>query len=74
MFHRGMSRGERAASLLTQSGFDARALDGGYPGWKQAGLPVEEAAGVGQESPRGSVSLKRWRSWESELRSTIEGV
>ncbi len=42
MFHRGTSRGERAASLLAQNGLDARALDGGYPGWKAAGLPVEE--------------------------------
>jgi rhodanese-related sulfurtransferase len=44
MFQRGMSRGERAASLLAQSDFDARALDGGYPGWKSASLPVEEPA------------------------------
>jgi rhodanese-related sulfurtransferase len=42
MFHRGMSRCERAASLLEQSGVPARALDGGYPGWQQAGLPVAE--------------------------------
>jgi rhodanese-related sulfurtransferase len=42
MFHRGMSRCERAASLLEQSGVQARALDGGYPGWKAAGLPIEE--------------------------------
>jgi rhodanese-related sulfurtransferase len=44
MSHRGASRGERAAALLATSGFDARALDGGYPGWKAAGLPVEEPA------------------------------
>jgi rhodanese-related sulfurtransferase len=42
MAHRGASRGERAASLLASRGFDAQALDGGYPGWKAAGLPVEE--------------------------------
>jgi phage shock protein E len=46
MFHRGTSRCERAASLLSERGFDARALDGGYPGWKAAGLPVEEPARV----------------------------
>ena len=41
MYHRGTSRGERAAALLAESGLDARALDGGYPGWRDAGLPVE---------------------------------
>lgn len=46
MYHRGNSRGERAASLLAARGVDARALDGGYPGWKRAGLPVEEPARV----------------------------
>ncbi|HEX6778334.1 MAG TPA: rhodanese-like domain-containing protein [Ktedonobacterales bacterium] len=43
MHHPGESRGERAAALLRKHGYQARALDGGYPGWKQAGLPVEEA-------------------------------
>jgi rhodanese-related sulfurtransferase len=42
MYHRGTSRGERAAAQLRASGFDTQALDGGYPGWKAAGLPVEE--------------------------------
>jgi len=44
MHHRGESRGERAAALLRENGYDARALDGGYPVWKEAGLPVAEAA------------------------------
>ncbi|HLX39202.1 MAG TPA: rhodanese-like domain-containing protein, partial [Ktedonobacteraceae bacterium] len=41
MHHRGESRGERAAAFLREKEFDARALDGGYPAWKEAGLPVE---------------------------------
>lgn len=44
MRHRGASRCEMAASLLAGRGYDARALDGGYPGWKQSGYPVEEPA------------------------------
>ncbi len=43
MHHRGESRGERAATLLREQGFQARALDGGYPIWKEQGFPVEEA-------------------------------
>jgi rhodanese-related sulfurtransferase len=46
MHHRGESRGERAATLLRENGYDARALDGGYPIWKEAGLPVAQAAPV----------------------------
>jgi rhodanese-related sulfurtransferase len=42
MHHRGESRGERAAALLRELGFQARALDGGYPGWKEQGFQVEE--------------------------------
>jgi rhodanese-related sulfurtransferase len=38
----GGTRCERAATLLRENGFDAQALGGGYPGWKAAGLPVEE--------------------------------
>lgn len=44
MHHRGESRGERAAALLRENGYAARTLDGGYPNWKEAGLPVAEAA------------------------------
>ena len=43
MHHRGESRGERAAALLREHGYQARTLDGGYPGWKEQGFPVEEA-------------------------------
>ncbi|HEY7355210.1 MAG TPA: rhodanese-like domain-containing protein [Ktedonobacterales bacterium] len=43
MHHRGSSRGEQAAALLREHGYQARALDGGYPRWKEVGLPVEEA-------------------------------
>jgi rhodanese-related sulfurtransferase len=41
MRHRGGSRSERAAALLRGSGYDARALDGGFPAWEAAGYPVE---------------------------------
>jgi rhodanese-related sulfurtransferase len=41
MRHRGSSRSERAAALLRESGFDARALEGGFPAWKAAGYPAE---------------------------------
>lgn len=41
MHHRGESRGERAATMLREKGYEARALDGGYPAWKETGLPVE---------------------------------
>jgi rhodanese-related sulfurtransferase len=43
MHHRGESRGERAAALLREQGYQARTIDGGYPAWKEAGMPVEEA-------------------------------
>ena len=42
MRHRGSSRGEQALALLREKGYQVRALDGGYPAWKGAGLPVEE--------------------------------
>jgi len=42
MHHRGESRGERAAAQLRERGYQAQTLDGGYPGWKGQGLPVEE--------------------------------
>ncbi len=41
MHHRGESRGERAALLLREQGYQARTIDGGYPAWTEAGLPVE---------------------------------
>jgi rhodanese-related sulfurtransferase len=41
MRHRGDSRSERAAALRLGSGYNARALDGGYPAWAAAGFPVE---------------------------------
>ena len=42
MHHRGESRGERAAAQLREQGYQAQTLDGGYPGWKEQGFPVEE--------------------------------
>ncbi len=44
MHQRGISRGERAAELLHGHGRAAMTLDGGYPAWRAAGLPVEEGA------------------------------
>lgn len=41
MRHRGASRSETAATLLRESGFDAQALDGGFPAWEAAGYPIE---------------------------------
>ncbi len=38
--HRGVARCEQAVDVLRQHGYDARALDGGYPQWRDAGLPV----------------------------------
>jgi rhodanese-related sulfurtransferase len=40
MHHRGESRGERAAAMLRERGYKARALDGGYPAWSELGLPT----------------------------------
>jgi rhodanese-related sulfurtransferase len=37
MRHRGSSRSEQTAALLRESGYDARALDGGFPAWEAAG-------------------------------------
>jgi rhodanese-related sulfurtransferase len=42
MEHRGSSRSERAAALLRGSGYQAQALDGGFPAWKAAGYPVKK--------------------------------
>ncbi|MCC6167856.1 MAG: hypothetical protein IT329_11565 [Caldilineaceae bacterium] len=41
MHHRGHSSSERAAALLRESGYEARALEGGFPAWQAAGYPVE---------------------------------
>jgi rhodanese-related sulfurtransferase len=41
MYHPGSSRGEQAADVLTRLGFDAKTLLGGFPAWRDAGLPVE---------------------------------
>ncbi len=41
MHHPGQSRGERGASLLSEAGFSAMAISGGFAAWEAAGLPVE---------------------------------
>jgi rhodanese-related sulfurtransferase len=46
MRHRGGSRSERAASLLRASGYDAKALEGGFPSWQAAGYAVETGTGA----------------------------
>ncbi|MEX1020380.1 MAG: hypothetical protein WDZ49_12025 [Litorilinea sp.] len=40
MRHRGNSRSESAAALLRESGYDAKALEGGFPAWQAAGYPT----------------------------------
>ena len=42
MQHPGFSRGERAAALLSERGYRAAALAGGYPNWQAHGLPTSE--------------------------------
>ena len=46
MRHRGASRSEGAAALLRASGYQAAALEGGFPAWAAAGLPVERTEGI----------------------------
>ena len=38
----GSSNSERAVALLRESGYDARALKEGFPGWRDRGYPVEK--------------------------------
>lgn len=45
MQHPGHSRGERAAALLSERGYRAAALAGGYPNWRAQGLPTSEVTG-----------------------------
>jgi rhodanese-related sulfurtransferase len=42
MMHRGSSGSERAAMQLRESGYQAQALDGGFPAWQAAGYTVEK--------------------------------
>ncbi|MBN1658192.1 MAG: hypothetical protein JXA93_07305 [Anaerolineae bacterium] len=44
MHHRGSSASESAAGLLRESGYEARALEGGFPAWRDAGFPVVTTA------------------------------
>ena len=41
MRHKGASRSERAAALLRERGYNARALDGGLPAWQAIGGAVD---------------------------------
>ena len=47
MRHAGNARSVRAADMLRENGYPARALEGGFPGWHAAGNPV--ATGNGTE-------------------------
>lgn len=44
MMQRGASRGERAAEILEQLGFEVAVLEGGIPAWKEAGAPTEKSS------------------------------
>ena len=46
MNHPGQSRGERAAALLHEQGYQSWALAGGYPAWQEQGYAVE----IGKEA------------------------
>ena len=41
MHHPGQSRGEHAAALLTEKGYQASAINGGFTAWKEQGLPID---------------------------------
>jgi len=40
----------RIAAQLRERGYDARALDGGYAAWKEAGLPTEPLSEINDPS------------------------
>jgi phage shock protein E len=42
MHHPQESRSERAALLLSESGYKVQALEGGFPNWKEANFPIKE--------------------------------
>jgi rhodanese-related sulfurtransferase len=42
MQHRGNSRGEKAAQLLKENGFEANVIDGGFVYWNETGLPIQK--------------------------------
>lgn len=46
MNHPGQSRGERAAALLHEQGYQSWALVGGYPAWQEQGYAIE----IGKEA------------------------
>ncbi len=46
MRHRGSSRSERAAALLRAGGYQAQALDGGFPAWAAEGHAVARDSGA----------------------------
>ncbi len=43
MHNPGNSSSETAAETLRDAGYHARALQGGYPGWEEAGYPIDKA-------------------------------
>ncbi len=48
MRHPGQSSSEAAAQTLRQMGFDARALQGGFPEWEAEDLPTERKTQAGR--------------------------
>lgn len=51
MRHPGQSRSESAADQLRSAGYNARALQDGYPGWEQAGYPIDYEEHTSEEDP-----------------------
>lgn len=51
MQHPGSSRSERAAQQLREVGFQARALRGGFPAWKDAEYDVDQGPRSAGEKP-----------------------
>lgn len=51
MQHPGQSRSERAADQLRSAGYNARALEGGFPAWERAGHPVDYQEHSPEEDP-----------------------
>ncbi len=44
MHNPGSSGSELAADTLRDAGLHARALEGGYPAWEEAGFPIDKTA------------------------------
>ncbi len=56
MHNPGNSGSENAADTLSEAGFHARALKGGFPEWEEAGYPIDRMA---HTLPRDPTSTRR---------------